>query len=168
MAKIFSQLEKASLENLAADPAAGNKGRIFIHTGTNAVKYDDGTVIQTLSTGASSVETHATHFAEGEVGLAGALAIGVVISPPHYVPSARTISVVKISTEYSGSAGTTTIQLYKNGVSAGSTASLGFTGAEAGSTTTLGTTFAVVAGDLITAKFTALATGVRDIRIEHN
>jgi hypothetical protein len=168
MAKIFSQLEKASLENLAADPAPGNKGRIFINSVSNTVKFDDGTAIQNLSAGAATVDTHATHFAEGEVGLAGAAAIGIVISPPHYVPSARTISVVRISAEYSGSAGTTTVQLYKNGAVAGSTASLGFTGAAAGSTTTLGTTFAVVAGDLITAQFTALATAVRDIRIEHN
>lgn len=136
---------------------------------------DDGTTVLQPSVGTgrwlqiptAGVDIYVPHIAEGAIGEAGSAAIGVDISPPHYVPSARTISVVRITASNSGS-GTTTVQLYKNGVSAGSTASLTGTGAQAGSSTTLSSTISASAGDRITARFTALATNLEDVRIEHN
>lgn len=136
---------------------------------------DDGTTVLAPSVGtgrwlqvpAAGVDVPISHFAEGAIGDNGSASLNVDISPPHYVASARTISVVRLTAKNSGS-GTTTVQLYKNGSSAGSTASLTGTGAQAGSTTTLGTTISTSAGDRITARFTALASASEDIRIDHN
>lgn len=43
MAKIYSQLEKAQMENLAADPSAGVIGRLWWNTVSGKAMLDDGT-----------------------------------------------------------------------------------------------------------------------------
>ena len=42
------QLLNALVENLSADPAPGNQGRIFVNTTTHLLKFDDGSTIQTV------------------------------------------------------------------------------------------------------------------------
>ena len=51
MSKIFGQLEKAQLENLASDPTPGTKGRFFINTTANVARYDNGTSILDMGAG---------------------------------------------------------------------------------------------------------------------
>lgn len=46
MAKIFGQLEKASLENLSSNPSAGTTGRFWWNTTDLKVYSDDGTLIR--------------------------------------------------------------------------------------------------------------------------
>ena len=52
MAKIFSQLERAQLENLttAQEPALGATGRTWLNTDTGLVRVDDGTTIKDVGT----------------------------------------------------------------------------------------------------------------------
>lgn len=46
--KVYSQLERAQLENLGADPAAATEGRIWWRTDTDKVKVDTGAAILEL------------------------------------------------------------------------------------------------------------------------
>jgi hypothetical protein len=46
MAKIYSQLEKAQLENRGSDPSAGTTGLVYINTATGKVMVDDGSSVR--------------------------------------------------------------------------------------------------------------------------
>ncbi len=46
MAKIWGQLERAQLENLAADPSGGVSGRVFFNATDKRVRVDDGVAVQ--------------------------------------------------------------------------------------------------------------------------
>ena len=50
MAKIYGELEKAQLENVAADPTLGVTGRAVINTTDGKVKVDDGTSVKAMVT----------------------------------------------------------------------------------------------------------------------
>lgn len=50
MAKIFSQLISAQLENKASDYSAGTLGRIWVNSGTLLAKFDDGAAIRVFVT----------------------------------------------------------------------------------------------------------------------
>lgn len=46
--KVYGQLEKAQMENLGADPAAGVTGRLIFNTAEGRAKHDNGTVFRAL------------------------------------------------------------------------------------------------------------------------
>lgn len=54
MAKIYSQLERASFENLSSDPSPGTAGRVFFNTTEGRAKIDTGFSIEPLGEGGSS------------------------------------------------------------------------------------------------------------------
>lgn len=54
MPKFYSELQDASLENLASDPSAGTAGRIFRNTVDGKTKIDDGSAIQSVVTEAQT------------------------------------------------------------------------------------------------------------------
>ena len=54
MAKIYGQLERAQLENLASDPSAGTRGRVFWNNTLGRARVDNGSTIEDLGSGSSS------------------------------------------------------------------------------------------------------------------
>jgi hypothetical protein len=53
MAKIYGQLERAQLENLAADPASAVQGYVYWHTGLKRARIYTGTIWQNIGSGGS-------------------------------------------------------------------------------------------------------------------
>lgn len=49
--RVNSQLTKAQLENLSADPSQGTTGRVWLNTSSGKVKVDNGTLITSLGGG---------------------------------------------------------------------------------------------------------------------
>lgn len=50
MAKIYGQLEKAQLENLAVDPSPGKAGGVHFNTADEVAKLDDGSALHEITT----------------------------------------------------------------------------------------------------------------------
>src|SRR3989304_202447 len=64
MAKIYSQLERAQLENLTANPTVGVKGRAFFNTIDGVCRYDDGSQILEFGKRIAPINNIANHDAE--------------------------------------------------------------------------------------------------------
>lgn len=148
-------------------------GDILYASGVNVLtklpKGADGQVLQ-LASGIPSWQATAAgapiNIVNKLIGFVTGALIGLDIDGQHMVVANRNIATIRVSARDSG-AGTTTVEIYKNGSATSKTASLVGDGAQKGTSTAI-TAEAVVTGDLISIRLTAVGTGVEDLVIEHD